>query len=78
MKIINERPEDMSFQEYRDYLNQQKTWIRFRKKGHLYYVASEIIYFPEDTSRLFGFTRKYPPFVGDTRNLEYPIGYDTN
>lgn len=78
MNIINERPDTMSFESYRDYLKQQKQWIRFRKKGLLYYVASEIVYFTDELAQGLGYTRTHPPFVGDTRNLQYPIGYDQN
>jgi hypothetical protein len=73
MDILRERPEDMSFLEYKTQLKFQKAWIRNHKRGRLYYIASEILYVPEDVNKLFGYTKTYPPFVGDTKKLIYPV-----
>jgi len=73
MDILRERPEDMNFEEYKDYLRLQKSWIKNHKQGRLFYIASEIVYMPEDTKKMFGFRQNHPPFVGDTRELIYPI-----
>lgn len=73
MDIINERPEGVDFVEYRQKLKEQKIQIKQYKQGKLFYIASEKIYFPEDTKKLFGFIKSYSPFIGDTKNLIEPI-----
>jgi len=73
MEILNERPEGMSFKDYRTYLKEQKAWIKKKKEGVLYYTASYIFYAPEDEARLFGLRRTNPPFVGKMKDVDIPI-----
>jgi len=71
--ILKERPEDMTFEEYKTQLKFQKAWIKNHKQGRLFYVASEIVYMPEDTKKMFGFRQTHTAFVGKTKELEYPV-----
>jgi len=73
MDILNARPEDMSFEEYKDQLKFQKAWIKNHKQGRLFYLASEILYVPEDTTRRFGYPQTYSGYIGNTAELKYPI-----
>lgn len=73
MKILNERPKDMSYEDYKTHMKAQKAWIKERKKGILYYKASEIYYAPADTQKLFGLKSTYNPFVGEMKKIEMPI-----
>jgi hypothetical protein len=73
MDILKERPEGMDFTEYKTHLKFQKAWIKNHKQGRLFYLASEIIYMPEDTKKMFGFRQTYPAFIGKTKELKYPI-----
>lgn len=68
MDILKERPADMSFTDYRLQLKSQKVWIKNHKRGKFYYIASEVLYSPEDTNKLFGFVKTYPPFIGTQGN----------
>lgn len=73
MEILRERPEDMSYLDYKAHLKEQKAWIKEVKQGKLYYISSDIYYAPEDKYKLFGLRESYPPFVGDTRELMRPV-----
>lgn len=73
MNILNERPEDMNFEEYKAKLKFQKAWIKNHKQGRLFYLASEILYVPEDTFKKFGYPKTYVGFVGRTKDLKFPI-----
>jgi hypothetical protein len=73
MDILRERPEDMTFTEYKNQLKFQKAWIKNHKQGRLFYVANETIYLPEDTKKEFGIRKTNPPFVGNTDELIYPV-----
>lgn len=44
MEILNERPIDMSFVDYKNQLKIQKDWIKNKKQGGLYYISAEIFY----------------------------------
>lgn len=76
MDIINKRPADFTYEEYKDYLKMQKKWIKERRKGILFYVASEIFYAPEDTHKLFGLKTTHNPFRGKMREIDRPIIYN--
>ena len=73
MEILRERPEDMSFIDYKIHLKVQKKWIRTHKRGLLYYLANETIFSPEDKLQMFGIKKTYLPFVGKTKELTEPI-----
>lgn len=68
MEIITKRPDDMSFIDYRNHLKEQKSWIKNRLKGELYYLASELYYSPEDKLQIFGMKRTGSPFRGSVKN----------
>lgn len=67
MQILNERPEDMSFNDYKAHLKKQSKWIRDKKRGVLCYVATEIVHFNQ--FKEFGYRQTYPPFKGNSENL---------
>ena len=71
--IITKRPENMSFENYKIYLKQQKQYLKERKNGILFYKASEIWYAPEDKHKMFGLMTKYPPFKGKMKEIIYPL-----
>lgn len=73
MKILNERPKDMSYPDYKAHMKAQKAWIKKHREGILYYKASEIYYAPQDKEHLFGFKETYNPFVGEMKKIEMPI-----
>ena len=73
MEILNERPEGMNFADYKIHLKEQKAWLKKKKEGVLYYIASDIFYAPEDEARLFGLRRTSPPFVGKMKDVLTPI-----
>ena len=74
MDILNERPEGMSYLDYKAQLTFQKLWIKWKKQGQFYYVATDIFYTPEDKNQLFGLRSSYGPFKGKTKtDLLYPI-----
>lgn len=73
MEILNERPEGMSFIDYKIHLKVQKAWIKNKKRGELYYISSDVFYAPEDTQRLFGLRRTSDPFVGKMKDVLTPI-----
>jgi len=73
MDILRERPEDMTFEEYKAQLKFQKAWIRNHKRGRFYYISTEVQYIPEDKFKEYGYIKTYPPFVGDTRELIHPV-----
>lgn len=73
MDILNERPEGMTFEEYKAHLRFQKAWIKNHKRGRFYYISSDTAYVPEDTYKKFGYVKTYPAFVGDTKDLIYPV-----
>lgn len=68
-KIINARPEGMSFEAYREHLKAQNEWIKNRKKGFLVYLASEIRTIGEGKNAMQT-SRKYQPFVGVASKLK--------
>jgi len=70
LQILNERPEGMSFPDYKKHLKSQKAQIKQYKKGRLVYLAHEIKTF---TTMEIDYTKtfKYPPFVGDTHSLKF-------
>lgn len=74
MEILNERPADMTFQDYRNQLKFQKAWIKQHKQGRLYYLSVDTYYAPEDIYKMFGLKQTYPPFRGKAKtDLLYPI-----
>lgn len=73
MEILRERPENMSYEDYKTHLKGQKNWIKRHKQGKLYYISSDMFYSPEDTNKLFGLRETFPPFVGNTKDLINPV-----
>ena len=76
MEILNERPEGMSFEEYRNHLKEQKKWIKNAKKGKLYYMSVKLHYSPLDKEKLFGMRESFPPFKGKVKDLLTPINIE--
>lgn len=72
--ILNERPENMSFREYKNHLKKQKAWIKERKKGFLVYKAAEIFEMnlenKDGSKTKEKMHRTFPPFRGVVANLK--------
>lgn len=66
MKILNQRPENMSFEDYKAHLRNQKEYIKNKASGSLVYKSWETIK-ASDTAYSF---RKYRPFVGRVKTLK--------
>lgn len=71
--LINERPKDMSYEDYKFILKFQKAYINSKLKGTLVYKASEIMYLPSDVHKQFGLKQTFPPFVGKVKEITEPI-----
>lgn len=78
-QILTKRPENMSFEAYKQHLAKQRHWLKERKKGFLVYIAAEII--KKEVSKK-GTNEKetvyerltYMPFVGSAKtDLVKPV-----
>lgn len=67
MDILTKRPDDMSFIDYKEHLRQQKSWIKHKKQGEIYYLSSQIFYAPEDKLKMFGMRETFNPFRGSVK-----------
>lgn len=78
-QILTKRPENMSFEAYKQHLAKQRHWLKERKKGFLVYISAEII--KKEVSKKNTDEKEtvyerltYMPFVGSAKtDLVKPI-----
>ncbi|MEG1289548.1 MAG: hypothetical protein RRY36_05275 [Bacteroidaceae bacterium] len=64
IEVMTKRPDEMSYQEYREKRKDLDRKLKERLKGVLFHLSHEMIQDPFIKGKHF--SKKYPPFVGSS------------